>query len=257
MTRAGDDVPAVRREDARVDVLVERLRDKRSKKVVFLSHCLLNENTRYLGGACRQCCVREVVEQCMDRGIGMVQMPCPEQEVWGGVLKRRMLRLYGTNRFARRAVSTLLPSAMVYVRLAYRRLARSVAARIDDYSRSGFTVVGIVGIDGSPTCGVRTTVDVGTFASEMSRVDPSTFSVDEQNAMVRRHATSGRGIFIEELERALDARGLRVPMLAHDLFAELDGCSSTVEIGAVRIEGRRGDHASSSSRPRPCGEKAT
>ena len=35
----------------RLQVLLERLDDERSKKVVFISHCLLNENVRYLGGA--------------------------------------------------------------------------------------------------------------------------------------------------------------------------------------------------------------
>ena len=76
-------------------VLLNRLADDRSKRVIFLSHCLLNENTRYLGGACRAACVREVVEECMDRDLGIVQMPCPEQQAWGGVLKRTMLRAYG------------------------------------------------------------------------------------------------------------------------------------------------------------------
>src|SRR5512146_1334310 len=78
-----------------VDVLVDRLRDRRSRKVAFVSHCLLNENTRYLGGACRACCVREVVDGLLDRDVGIVQMPCPEQLAWGGVLKRHMLRMYG------------------------------------------------------------------------------------------------------------------------------------------------------------------
>jgi predicted secreted protein len=61
-----------------VHQLACQLTDRRSKKVVFLAHCLLNENTRYLGGACRGCCVREIVEQCITHDLGMVQMPCPE-----------------------------------------------------------------------------------------------------------------------------------------------------------------------------------
>ena len=35
-------------------VLVHRIPDERGRRVVFLSHCLLNENTRYLGGACER-----------------------------------------------------------------------------------------------------------------------------------------------------------------------------------------------------------
>lgn len=72
--------------------LVHRLRDARGRRVVYLAHCLLNENTHYLGGACRAGCVREVLAQCVDLGLGVVQLPCPEEAAWGGVLERHLLR---------------------------------------------------------------------------------------------------------------------------------------------------------------------
>jgi predicted secreted protein len=217
-------------------LLVDRLPDERGRRVVFLSHCLLNENTRYLGGACRTCCVREVIEQCMDQGVGMVQMPCPEQEVWGGVLKKRMLALYGRRvRAFPGVVRALIPIGLLYVRLAYRAMARSVAAQIDDYESSGFTVVGIVGIDGSPTCGVRTTVDIAGFVGDMLHADRATLTTGDQNAWVRKHARKGQGLFVQELERALQARRLRVPLLAHDLLGELEGRSSDVCIDPPKV----------------------
>jgi len=37
----------------KVQSLQRSLKDSRNGKVIFLSHCILNENTRYLGGACR------------------------------------------------------------------------------------------------------------------------------------------------------------------------------------------------------------
>jgi predicted secreted protein len=215
----------------RIDVLVDRLRDRRSKQVVFLSHCLLNENTRYLGGACRRGCVREVVRQCLDQDIGIVQMPCPEQEVWGGVLKERMLSLYGTrlrNPIASRLQMAFLPIVMFYIRRAYRRLARRVARQIENYLASGFSVWGIVGIDGSPSCGVLQTIDVNDSVAAMSRIDPWSISVNQQNEMIRRHAKQGPGIFIDELQKELGRRGLEVPFLAHDLFGELDGQESNL-----------------------------
>jgi predicted secreted protein len=64
--------------------------DERSRKVIFLSHCLLNENTRYAGGATRRGIVEEVIRPCLVEGLGVVQMPCPEQIAWGGVLKPRL-----------------------------------------------------------------------------------------------------------------------------------------------------------------------
>jgi hypothetical protein len=78
-----------------VEVLLsERLADARGREVVFVSHCLLNENTRYLGGAFHRGAVPEMIE-LLNSGVGLSQMPCPEQRAWGGVLKRRMLRAYG------------------------------------------------------------------------------------------------------------------------------------------------------------------
>jgi predicted secreted protein len=175
----------------------------------------------------------------MERGIGMVQMPCPEREVWGGVLKRRMLLLYGAQQrsaFVGALARALVPIAMRYVRLRYRRIARRVVEEIDDYIRSGFAVVGIVGVDGSPTCGVQRTIDVRSFVRSMSLVDPTQLTIRKQNDLVRRHATSGPGIFTEELERELAARNLEVPFLAHDLLAELDGHRSSANV-------LRGQHA--------------
>lgn len=77
----------------RLDVLCERLADERSGRVAFVAHCLLDQNVRYLGGAWRPGCVSEAVRPLMDGGVGIVQLPCPEQRVWGGVLKRRLLAL--------------------------------------------------------------------------------------------------------------------------------------------------------------------
>lgn len=211
--------------------LVERVRDERGREVVFLAHCLLDENTRYLGGACRAGCVREIVDACVDRGLGLVQLPCPEQEVWGGVLKRRMLRLYGLERRSRLAAALVRlarPLATWYVRWAYRRLARRIAAQVADYERSGVRVRGVVGIDGSPSCGVHTTIDAARFVDAMMRVDVARFSAAAQNALVRRFAAPGRGLFLDELARALRRRRVRVPLYAHDLFRELDGLPSEV-----------------------------
>src|SRR6476646_3581028 len=75
--------------------VLDKMRDARRRRVVFLSHCLLNETTRYPGGACRPGCISEVVQRCLTEDLGIVQMPCPEQRAWGGVLKRRLLPVFG------------------------------------------------------------------------------------------------------------------------------------------------------------------
>ena len=201
----------------------ERLADRRGKRVIFLSHCLLNENTRYPGGACRPGCVEEVVQSCLDRGLGIVQMPCPEEQAWGGVLKRKLLRFFdseGTAIFRfRRAI---LPLLVWQTRRAYRRIARQVADQIEDYCSSGFTVAGIVGVNGSPSCGVLRTLDVKRAVESVGRLTPFA-RVADINAIVQGCVIDGRGIFIELLQDELNRRHLEVPFQAHDLVAELRG----------------------------------
>lgn len=218
-------------------LLVRRLEDRRSRRVVFLSHCLLNENTRYLGGATRPGCVRELVDECMRCELGIVQMPCPEEAAWGGVLKRHLLRAYamgGQGGRPRWVVRAAVRGGLAYTRHVYRRLALRIAAQMEDYAKSGFEVVAAVGVDGSPSCGVQTTIDPSCLQA-IATVGPETITVDKQNELVRTHAKSGRGIFIEELQRELDRRGLVVRFVAHDLLAELDGQPQRPDLSDERL----------------------
>ena len=213
--------------------LVERLHDRRSGRVVYLSHCLLDENTRYLGGACRPGCVGEIVLHCIERRVGIVQLPCPEQHAWGGVLKRRMLRLYGAAPGGLRAALVRrlwLPFAISWTRFTYRRLARRVARQIEDMLGSGIDVLGVVAVDGSPSCGLDRTLDLRAAVPALARLDPASVSVEEMNGLIRGTVAPGTGLFIDALRRALVHRGCQVPFLAHDLLEELEGRRSRVQL---------------------------
>ena len=201
----------------------DQLADQRSKKIIFLSHCLLNENTRYLGGACRQGCVQEILQLCLERGIGIVQMPCPEELAWGGVLKRRLLTFFGSEgTLVYRWRNKLLPMLLWYTRRIYRRIAKRVTDQIEDYLTSGFSVVGIVGVDGSPTCGVHQTLAIKRALELLGQL-PQTAQADDMNEIVQTCRAAGTGLFIELLRKELARRKLNVPFLAHDLTAELQG----------------------------------
>jgi uncharacterized protein YbbK (DUF523 family) len=207
----------------RLRELRARLRDERSGRVVFVSHCLLNQNTRYQGGAFRPGAVREVVDPYLRDGTGICQMPCPEQLAWGGVLKRHLLRLYGRP-WLGPLIRPLLPALTAWTALRYRALARRVAGQIADYQRSGFEVVGVVGVDASPTCGVTTTLDLGAsldavLGCPLNRLDRSFMN----DTVVGGSARAGRGLFIDALGDALARQGRQVPLLQHDLRSEAPG----------------------------------
>ena len=203
--------------------LVHQLADERSKRVVFLSHCLLNENVRYLGGATREGVVQEVLDRYAREGVGIYQMPCPEQRAWGGVLKRRMTRLYGM-RLLRwpPACRSVVAMARWWTTLVYRRIARRVAADIEDYLGSAFEVVEIVGVGASPSCGVSTTLDLYQAVHNMARCDPSNVDRSTVNDfVVARNAIAGSGMFTKALQHQLARRGIRTHFSEHDLLGEL------------------------------------
>lgn len=52
--------------------------DGRSKKVVFIAHCILNQNSISDGTAVFPAAFKEVIKILLDADIGIVQMPCPE-----------------------------------------------------------------------------------------------------------------------------------------------------------------------------------
>ena len=212
--------------DAKLAVLRQRLRDNRGERIVFASHCVLTENVRYLGGACRRGAVDEVVGEFRRQDLGICQMPCPEQRAWGGVLKRRTVPLYGS-RWLGRGAPIIWPLFRLYTRIAYARMARRIAREIADYLRSGFEVVGIVGVGGSPSCGVRTTLDMRRTVEvvatcNLASLDRSRFNRDAIEGTV----VAGEGLFVEQLRLSLRRRRIDVPLFEHDLIAELQGRST-------------------------------
>jgi predicted secreted protein len=193
--------------------------DDRSGRVVFMAHSLLNQNTRYPGGAVCPGVVAEAVDPYLNDGVGIVQMECPEQRVWGGVLKRRFLWVIDHPRLAglSGALSTLVGA---YLRLRYRPIAARVVRDVEDYLESGFEVVGVLGVAGSPSCGVNTTLDLGRALKAIGSCplsSPATGSA--LRPVAEGSAVPGQGLFIASLADGMSRRLIRVPLDEFQLVA--------------------------------------
>jgi len=202
--------------------------------VVFVSHCLLNENTRYLGGAFHRGAVPEMIA-LLRSGVGVYQMPCAEQRAWGGVLKRRMLRAYGLRDSVLYPLrGALFPLFVWHTRVRYRRLAGRVVRDIKDYRRSGMRVLAVVGVGGSPSCGVSTTLDLrrsfeAVAACPLNLIDRNTFN---ERAVVAC-AVAGEGLFMRALKSKLARSGVDVPFVEYDLIAEMRGLPQPESLGSL------------------------
>lgn len=158
--------------------------DRRGRKLIVLAHCILNQNAKL--DRCAHCAgaVGEVVNVLLENGVGIVQMECPE-----------MLHL-GLDRQTDQAASPSVEAEDT--RIARRmedpeaqgiiaRIAQNVVQQIADYQTHGFSVIGVLGINGSPSCGVETT-----------------WRDDCEPA--------GYGQLVAALARRLDEQGLYIPM---------------------------------------------
>jgi predicted secreted protein len=216
----------------RTDQLLERLVDARGNRVVFLSHCMLDENVRYLGGAFHPGAVPDVLPLIRD-GVGICQMPCPEMRAWGGVHKPAMLLAYGLRdtplyRFRRMPFRLFV----LYTRYRYRRLARQVANEIKRYGDAGIVIAGVVGIGGSPSCGVHTSMDLDRAFECVAACPFAAIGRQLINDDVLIGCRSaGEGLFVRSLRRRLRRLRIDVPFLEHDLIAEMRGIAQPLDLG--------------------------
>lgn len=214
-----------------IEELSRKLKDDRGKKVIFAAHCILNQNSRYLGGAFRKGCIDELVDHLQKSGVGMIQMKCPEQKAWGGVLKKYMwLPIGRKNSLLYKLRGVLTPIFIWRTKRVFQKIAGEVASEIKDYLDSGFEVVGVLGIDGSPSCGVNKTVDVEKFVGLLAGAEVDEFDRDQMNLMVKGCLADGSGYFIKALEQALKKKNLSLKFIAHDLIKEMDGAKAAIEI---------------------------
>ncbi len=150
------------------------MKDLRSKKIIFLAHCLLNQNSVVMGLARRRGPVEELLQAVIGEGIGIVQLPCPET------------CYYGLRRFWGVREQFDNPGFRNYC----RRLASEIENLVREYIRNGYDIIGIIGIKGSPSCGVTES------GSSESWIGPP-YEAKEYNKAKKS------GIFMEELRNKL------------------------------------------------------
>lgn len=171
--------------------------DARSKKVILVSHCILNQNAKIDRCAYYPGAMREVTQALLDAGVGIIQIPCPELLFLG--LDRKIEKdKEATVESEDDRVGVLMNKTVP--RVLCGKISYDLIYQIKQYQLNGFTVVGMLGINGSPTCGVETTWEDGK-------------------------ETDGSGIFIKIFKEECADQGVKIPIRgikAQDPQAALD-----------------------------------
>jgi predicted secreted protein len=163
-------------------VLVE---DKRSKKVAIVAHCLLNQNAKVNGFAFFPAMIKPLIDILHSNNFGVIQLPCPETT------------FAGTRRwwYVREQYDT--PGYRVHC----RRILEPIVSQVKEYQKEGYKVV-IVGLDGSPSCGVRWSGTSKNWGG------PPKIPHEE---LTNYPLTEKPGVFLEELVAMIREAGTEMP----------------------------------------------
>jgi predicted secreted protein len=150
---------------------------ERGKKIIFVSHCLLNQNARAVGRERFQGSFKDLLELFAASGVGIVQLPCPQLEFNGGLDRRlKPKNYYESNGYKKQC----------------HKLSVDLIKQIENYLRNNYEVIGILGVEQSATCGVH----------------------QIKNG---RKSVPGKGILIEEIEDEMQKKNFQVPIIGVNL----------------------------------------
>lgn len=168
-----------------------------TKRVVILSHCVLNEHSKVKSWKedenNKEYNLIDFLTILSKNNIGIVQLPCPE------------MTCYGLKRWGHVKEQFDHPH--------YRKLCRSlfepILDQIIEYRANGVEVLSLVGIYGSPTCGVNKTC-IGQWGGEIGS------NPDLQGTIGNVYGIDDMGILIEEIKKIFKDNDLDIPMIDYN-----------------------------------------
>lgn len=120
---------------------------RRSKKIVVVSHCVLNQNAVVAEEARSPGVMQAAVDWANEREYGIFQLPCPEFTFLGPERPPMTTEQYDTPEF----------------HAHNRKILQSTVEQLKVYQDHGYEIVGGIGIAGSPSCDPGKGVFMGDF----------------------------------------------------------------------------------------------
>jgi len=169
--------------------VISLFNDKRSRKVALVANCIINQNAKVDGYALYPAMVPGFINLLEKYNFAIEQMPCPEMYTAGIRRWWQVSEQYSTSGYIR----------------SFTFLANVVLDLIEDYIRSNFKVV-LIGVDGSPTCGVNFT----DTDQDNQWMGSPTIKFKKEEDYIRK----GEAPFIKVLKKQIHLRNLpEIPMI--------------------------------------------
>lgn len=166
----------------------------RGRKIVLLAHCILNVNSKVEGIACSEAGVVSLVNGLMEQGLGIIQLPCVEQDMCGIRRWGQVEEQLNHPRFRERCKELLHP----------------IVQQVKDFAEHGYEVKAVIGLDGSPSCAVNETCSGKEWYGEIG---------DEYHTLEKARTLTtkqGSGVMMSVLKNMFEQEGLKIPFYAVD-----------------------------------------
>ncbi|MDD9302954.1 MAG: hypothetical protein HUK40_11700 [Desulfobacter sp.] len=165
----------------------------RSKKIIVVCHCILNANAKVSPLAVYPGVLRQVMDTFIEQGVGIVQLPCPESSYLGVNRWGMCFEQYNQPNYRRHCQKILAPSV----------------DQIEAFTAAGYEILGVIGADGSPNCGVTKIPSglVGGVIRDKEMVE---------NQLKNFTYLQGTGVFLTQFKIMLEKRGLSINFMAVD-----------------------------------------
>lgn len=165
------------------------------KKILFVSHCMMNIASKVISNKALKDDTadierKKIICSAIEEDVCLVQLPCPE------------FTLYGSNRWGHVKEQFDNP----FFRNHCKKILEPIIVQMKEYinETEKFEVLGIVGIEGSPSCGVTRTCKGSKWKGEFSGHKNLTESL---NTICEAKEP---GVLIEVLKEMLKKEGINV-----------------------------------------------
>ncbi|HCM89405.1 MULTISPECIES: CD3072 family TudS-related putative desulfidase [Vagococcus] len=168
------------------------------KKILYVAHCLLNPSAKLqsteISLAAEDTLRKKFLLKAIEKDIHIAQLPCPEFTLYGPRRWGHVKDQFDNPFYRKHCVSILTP----------------ILDEMEAYytEKDLFDLIGIVGVDGSPSCGVDCTYRSQCWMGEFS---------DRENNLEKDLETiqkyDEKGVFMEVLEMELKKRELNIPII--------------------------------------------
>lgn len=165
-------------------------------KILVVSHCILNRASKVMSYNEDEICKEEINRKkllgyVVENNIQLLQLPCPEVLIYGAKRWGHVKEQFDHPFFRKQCKSMLEP----------------IILQLKEYmvDSERFKIMGIVAIDGSPSCGYELTCK-GDWGGEFDQCP----DIDRKIKSI--HQANESGVFMEELRQLLEIEKLDIPI---------------------------------------------